>query len=315
VVVAGRAGIVRPREDARSAHAICVARAFEVDRSADGDIAELWVRVRDRTDDPLAAGWIAAARASEAARAGDLGASVAYRQAAVDAFDQLGDRRTACLHRVNAGHTATMLGEYERAEETLRTARRDADRMGLAQIGAFALHNLGLVVARLGNPERGLSLERDALAEGEAMKNVALQAVCHLYLAEILLGVDRAEESLSHARTATALFEHAPSVRVLALAVRARAEARLGHVEAALESSDEAMALLAEHGADESAALVYVCRMEALDAAGRPDEAVEVAKAGFAMVERATANISDRVARARVLDRVPEHAALAARLA
>ena len=62
--------------------------------------------------------------------------------AALAAFEEAGDRRSACAARSELGRVYARLGDVARAEDTLRAAAVTAERMGLVELAAAARHML-----------------------------------------------------------------------------------------------------------------------------------------------------------------------------
>jgi len=89
--------------------------------------------------------------------------------AAARGFERAGNRRVACVRRVNLGSACASLGRYDEAERALRDALADAERMGLANAALGAKNNLALALARLGRLDEALSFATDA-ARGYARR-------------------------------------------------------------------------------------------------------------------------------------------------
>ena len=101
---------------------------------------------RDAALDPRALGLLHQVRAVRASAAGDLGRCLTGLESALQSFEQAGDLRNACAVRTNLGYLYSELGDHQRAEAALRQALLASDRMGLFDLSAAALHNLGRVL-------------------------------------------------------------------------------------------------------------------------------------------------------------------------
>ncbi len=100
--------------------------------------------------DPILLGRLYYARSVRAACTGDIVGDLAASEAAVAELESAGDFRGSCHSLVNVGYSYSLLGEYERAVQHLTRALAQAERTGTFLLTAFAKHNLGLSLARLG---------------------------------------------------------------------------------------------------------------------------------------------------------------------
>jgi hypothetical protein len=89
--------------------------------------------------------------------------------------------------RSTVGFLLAELGDFQSAEDALRTALADADRMGLQEVNGVLLQNLGYVVAYCGRLDEARSLELRALEVLEKRGDARLEGLCHNYLATIAL--------------------------------------------------------------------------------------------------------------------------------
>ena len=247
-------------------------------------------------------------------REGDYGASARTRAQSVAAFDLAGNRRQACTQRMNEGAAQTLVGRYELAERTLREASAAAESLGLGQTAAWALHNLGLVLHRQGKHAEGLDLERTALARAVEQQNLILRFVCHLYLGLMLYEAGSFEAALVDAEAAVELSRNRPQGRCQAHAWLARIQIALGADAEALTNAELGMSEFAEYGIEESESVIHIALAEALDAVGRHEEATAVAQRGARLLMEAADKITDPEWRGSLLEDVPEHAALLARV-
>ena len=91
---------------------------------------------------------------------------MSYSQA-LEAFEQAGSVRNACIEEVNVAFACIELGRYEEAETRLRRALAAAERMGLQTVQGFAHLNLGRVLMYQGDLEEARRTELVALAIGQ----------------------------------------------------------------------------------------------------------------------------------------------------
>src|SRR5262249_21786219 len=81
---------------------------------------------------------------------GDPSVYLSRSAAAVEAFEEAGDVRNACIPRVNFGGVCNEMGAFAEAERALREAVESAQRMGLSAVVTAARANLALTLSRLG---------------------------------------------------------------------------------------------------------------------------------------------------------------------
>jgi tetratricopeptide (TPR) repeat protein len=259
--------------------------------------------------DPQTAGLLQQTRVFRVAYTGDSAATLAGLEAALVAFDETGDRRNACNIRSNLGFILTELGDYRGAEEALRAALADANRMGLHDVAASALHNLGYVVAHRGRLDEARSLELRAAEALEKQGDLRIGGSARIYLAAIALLSGDPIAAEREAESAVAALQVAPPLRVAAVAMLARSLLAQGRAADALPIAREAFASLESMGMiEEGESLVRLVHAEALRAAGLEAEfAAAIADARRHLLARA-AKISDPEWRRRFLTAVPDNA-------
>jgi eukaryotic-like serine/threonine-protein kinase len=247
-------------------------------------------------------------RATRATTAGDLGAGLAGFSAALAAFEQAGDQRNACSMRTNLGFILMELGDFRGAEDALRSAYASGRRMGLDDLAAVSLHNLGHVLAYTGDLVEARALERQAAEVFQEQGNPRLAGLAQTYMAKIEILAGAATAAESEARLAVEILAAVPPLRAGAFAVLSRALLAQGRAEEALAAAREGHALLAQLGTiEEGEALVRLAYAEALLACG--EEAAFAAAIGEAqrhLLARAE-KISDPVWRERFLTNVPDN--------
>ena len=232
---------------------------------------------------------------------------------AVVAFDAVGDRRNACLHRVNMGAGLQNLGMLELAEEHLRKATADAERMGLGSLALAAKHNLGAALSRQGLVEEGIVLEREAALGFAKVGDRFLEGVARAYLATMLRVAGRLDEAKDELTRTLLRVTDLPHARAPLLAQLAMVEVEMGNGERALELAKEAGRLANDGAVFEGESYIRLSYAEALFATGRVEEAkAAIVEARAQLLARAE-KIRDAGWRAAFLGRVRENVQTLAR--
>ncbi len=261
--------------------------------------------------DPQALGYLHQARACRALGAGDPGASLGSFEAALEAFELAGDRRNACTARCNLGFLFVELGGFGRAEEVLRAALADAERMGIHESTATVLQNLGHALAHTGRLDEARRAEEQAVELLRGHGSARLLGGARTYLGLIALRAGDLPAAEREARAAAEILRVAPPLRAEAVAVLSRALLRQGRAADALAAAEEAHAVLDAAGGalEEGESIVRLVYAEALAAAGRPDDAARALAAAKGSLLARAARISDPAWRERFLTLVPDNAA------
>jgi tetratricopeptide (TPR) repeat protein len=249
-------------------------------------------------------------RALQAYFAGDAAGNLVELEGAHAAFAHAGDVRNASRTEDYLGFAYLELGDYVRAEASLRRTQAAAERLGLQSVAANALHNLGIVLARRGEdlgPAR--VLEQRALETFEALGEPRKEGFCRRYLAEIAYLAGDFETADAQARAAVELLAVAPPLRPGSLAMLARALLARGQTDEALAQALEAQRQLEALGAvDEGESLIRLVRAETLHATGDTAGARKAIAAACARLLERAARIADERLRRCFLESVPEHA-------
>jgi tetratricopeptide (TPR) repeat protein len=263
--------------------------------------------------DPQALGLLHQVRAVRASSSGDLGRCLTGLEAALQAFEQAADVRNACAVRTNLGYVYCELGDFQRAEAALRHAVLACDRMGLYDLSAAALHNLGRVLGFGKDLAEAERLERAAIEAFRRQGDPRLEGAARIYLAEILTTAGDFNAAAHEAATAVEELEVAPSLQVAALAALARARLGAGDVGDGLAAARRAYEALERLGEiEEGEAAVRWTYAEALRAVG-DDDGAETALAVAAQRLLAHAErIADLGWRDRFLREVPINAKILA---
>jgi tetratricopeptide (TPR) repeat protein len=230
-------------------------------------------------------------------------------RAALAGFEQVEDRRNACIARGNLGFILAELGELEGAEEALRAALVTADRMGLHDAAAVTRHNLGHVLSRRGRSEEARRLLRQSIETFERQRAPRSEGLTRVYLAQAELRAGDPAAAELEARAAADLLLAIPSAHAVAVAVLARALLGQGRSAEALEAAFTGYAELCDLGSiEEGEALVRLVYAEALDAAGRRDDCTAaLVEARVRLLVRAS-RIRDPAWRERFLSNVHDNA-------
>ncbi|MFO0568809.1 MAG: AAA family ATPase [Polyangiaceae bacterium] len=252
--------------------------------------------LRERlADEPAARARVFGAESVEALFDHDSARQLRLVQAARSAFLEAGDLREACLYELTIGHAFIELGRFASAVDVLREARRVGRRLGARLLGTLATVNLGLSLARSGDPlsaREAAELEREALSLLESGGDARARCAAHCYLAEAELAAGNVEAAAQEARTALALTEHVPTFTSLATAVAVECALRAARV-------DEASRLLegrvpaTEGAGEEGIVRLLVAALEVALARGDQAGADTVADRAARLVTTRAAAITD----------------------
>ncbi|MFO0760577.1 MAG: serine/threonine-protein kinase PknK, partial [Byssovorax sp.] len=249
------------------------------------------------------------ARAIRAAVRGNPAALIEPMAAAAQSYEEAGDLRNAAMQRVNVGFGLLELGDYDRAEQSLRPALAAAERLGLSTVAATAKHNLGLVLGRKGQLPEGIAIEAEAAAMFHAHKDIRMEGASRNYLALLHLAARDLAAAERESRAALTLLAGFAPMRAHALAALAEAHLLGGRAGEALAAAGEAMAVLdALGGIDEGEPYLRLVHAEALHAAGRIAEARAAIGAARDKLLARAARIEDPVRSSTFLSAVPENA-------
>jgi serine/threonine protein kinase/tetratricopeptide (TPR) repeat protein len=280
-------------------HALAEALIEEINRVA-GPVAERDYGVTAR---------LYALHASRALCYGDPAASLQFTELSIPSFAFTGDRRNACLGRVNAAHAMLQLGDPRQAEVALRSALADAERMGLHNVSALARQNLGPALGRQGKLAAALAIEQEAVDTFASQENRRQEGRARAYLAEILAQSGDLESAEREARTAAQRVATIPPLRAFALAVLGQILLARGRGPAALEASREGLdLLLATGGMEEGESLLRLVYAESLAAVGHEAAAVDAIDVAHQRMSARAARISDPAWRASFCERVASNA-------
>ncbi len=305
---------VAPADGAASARVIAWARAaVALTFAGSRDLAgPLFARLEAEPIDPgdrAAVGRGLQARATRAMVDGDVPAYLELTTASVREFDAVGDVRTACVQRNNAGYALVMMGAVAAAESTLREAMVAADRMGLTSAAAIARQNLGLALAYGGALQEARAVEERSIEATTASGEGLMTACGQAYLAEILSIGGNHDAAERAARAALELVgDRGHEIRVLGLSALARALLSARRPAEARVASEQAFALLPTVSGAAAEGAVRLVHAEALRATGDVARGREVLLGAAQRLGERAAKIGDEALRRSFLERVPVHA-------
>jgi tetratricopeptide (TPR) repeat protein len=305
-----------PEFGARSAQVMCLSWAANYlifggrYKTADELIATIAELAGDLSEiDLQAVALVHQVRSVRASVSGDLGACLGGMESALLAFEQGGDLRNACTMRANMGYVYSELGDFDRADTALRQALSAADRMGLRELGAAILHNLGRVLGLRGFLDEAKALEIKAIESFGQQGDPRLEGVSRVYLAEIFVAAGDFASADREASAAVDMLTVAPALRVVAQAIRARALLGQGQTEAAFALSTEAIAALEALGdVEEGESSVRLIHAECLAARGAQAAAISAIIAARTRLLARAARIGEAAWRQRFLADVPSNA-------
>jgi tetratricopeptide (TPR) repeat protein len=264
-----------------------------------------------RVRDPTALAFLDVLLARQAEIDGQLMRHLELRREIVSLYEQAGDLRRTCLAQINVAFTMHRVGQHEEAERLNREALASARRLGLGSVGPTAAQNLGILLALRGRIEEAEPLLRDACAELEGMGEVRLTAASRCYLARLHWMKGDATAAEAEARRALGAAEAARQYHPYAWAVISLACSLDGRTNEALDAAAEARRALERVGAvDEGEMLIALAAVEALEAAGRPQEAAAEREAARGVLRQRADQIPDPTLREGFLRSLPEHVAL-----
>ena len=259
--------------------------------------------------DPLLVGQMSAARGVRAMCAGDLVGDLTACEAAVAAYEAAGDFRSSCHSLINVGYTCYLLGQHELAAQHLTRALSLAERTGTFVLIAFAKHNLGIALARLGQLGRAAVVEREAAAAALGQGDVRLETATRVYLSRILAESGDLTGAAEEAGNAVAIAAAGSPMMAYALAALASVLGAMGRHGEAREHAEAAYRLLTSLGSiddgDTFVRLVFAESAMARGDRGAARRAISAAR--DRMMERA-ARIGVPAWRETFLSRVPENA-------
>jgi len=192
---------------------------------------------------------------------------------AIASFEHAGDTRNVALERPTLGWCYAELGDFGRAEDTLRAAAETCERMGVMQTKTYALVNLGYAIALRGALAEARAVQAAAAESCRAQGNLRLEGWSRAHLSTLECADGNVEAAEREAATAVKVLAASPGLRAWAEAALARAKLRRGDLASALTYSESAYTTLRSLGSIlQCESLVPLVRAEVLLAAGKLEE-------------------------------------------
>ncbi|MCS6900020.1 MAG: tetratricopeptide repeat protein, partial [Myxococcales bacterium] len=252
-----------------------VDRAFQIAESSRGSIESARLRAAD-------------ARFFVIASQGKLAEQIEAGMDVVRLADAAGDVPLGTRARCNLGHSYNCVGRFEEALIALSQAASDAVRSRILPLQGFALHNLGLTLARLQRFDEAIAHQQHARSLAEQMGHERLRVSSLQYEALTLAWCGAPERALPFAKEACHAAAHQPSQRILAFRVLAFIQQFRGAKEAALELLSEPGVLPEGSSDPEWSVLARLTQVEALLSLGEHSQAREQLRlATLALLEAA----------------------------
>jgi eukaryotic-like serine/threonine-protein kinase len=248
------------------------------------------------------------ARVVRAFAIGDLANAVGLADELIRGLHDLGDVRSAAMHRSNQGVALNAMGAYTEAERTLRAALEAAEPLGLGRTICAIQQNLGFCLAHTGRLEEAQVLLSRSIRESILQRNRRLEAGARVYLAIAALYARKLEIADAEARAAAEAMGLA-AVGIYALGALALSEIMRGKLDDAARTVERALTALETHGGtiEEGEGITRLAYAELLVARGDETGARHaLAKAKERLESRANM-ITKPEWRRSFLEMVPEH--------
>ena len=260
-------------------------------------------------DEPMVHAAAAVARVYLMRAEDDPTARLAFLAHAIARFEDVGDRRQACLQRTNLAAVCNTLGAFADAEALARAAEAEGVRLDVRVAVRAARSNLGPALSRSGALDEAIGVLRASLADATALDDHFTPGVTRVYLAEALLRAGDLAAAESEARRALPMLAAFRPYLCLATAqladvllAQGRSAEALDHARVAFDELDTLGELV------EGEALVRVVYCEALHAGGAAYAARDALTAAHARLLARAARFSNEAQRRRFLRDIPEHA-------
>jgi hypothetical protein len=227
-----------------------------------------------------------------------------YAEAAANAYQLLGDKRSELASRVTAASGLFQLGAYEAAKRAMTEVLSRAERMHLDQVTLRARFELALLESRMGYPDQATAAFEALLQHGEQIGHQYLCRLAHLELARVGARAKRFEQVKKHLVIGTDLY------RPHTLALSAELSLSEGDIESALAAADESLSLLQTMTVEDSPIECIATSLRVLTRTGQLPRARELATKWAAMLSEQAACIQDASLRRSFLEEVQENAAV-----
>ena len=163
---------------------------------------------------------------------------------AAELYERAGDLRAACSQRLDAALFQSECGQYERARAQLESVLAVSERLGLTRLTSVARTILGAVLGRLGRIDEGLALLDGGIRELTALGDIRMGGSARNHRARFLLALGRVDAAAESAEEAVAMVAAMPRFQARVFATLARARLGQGRLEEALAAGAAAMSIL-----------------------------------------------------------------------
>ncbi|MEU3773471.1 BTAD domain-containing putative transcriptional regulator [Streptomyces sp. NPDC032472] len=176
-------------------------------------------------------------------RLGQLRDAVGRLEEAVDLSRQLGDEYGEAECRARLGQAYCSMGDLERALQLNQEVSTRAQELGFTRLDGSSLSMLSLILVRLGRFEEARESAERAVAIFDSIEEIQLSVTALNYLSQAIEGLGRFEEALARADVALERCRRIsmPAALPLVLARRADVLVRMGELDEAAESADDAL--------------------------------------------------------------------------
>jgi tetratricopeptide (TPR) repeat protein len=230
------------------------------------------------------------ARVFAAGHMNDPSEVVATGTALIEAAESIGDIAFATRGRLNVGSALNHLGMFEEAQGMLERALFDARARRMRILEAFALHNLGMSYARLGNLDLGIDHQRQAARIADETTAARLRVNTRIYETVFLVWRGAPGDlatALNLARWAVEETRAQPALQVLAMFALSRVQLARRALDAAIDVARDANARLSAAPVEEWEEFIRLTLIEGLLMVGEEEEANAVLDVAFsALSER-----------------------------
>lgn len=240
----------------------------------------------------------------------------------IQGAESAGDVVLATRARINTASSMNTIGLYDEAQPLLERALADARDRQMRILEGFSLHNLGMALARRGQFEEGLEMQRAAAAIADETRAARLRINARVYEAILLTWRGAPGDLAAAVVQADAVSRDVASVPALApvaaflsahvhLSVgrSVSAGAARASLERARQHALELVQLLARTPVEEWEELARLTLVDAHLRLGHPADADEALRVAHARVVERARHMRQVPHRQAYLERVPEVAA------
>ena len=235
------------------------------------------------------------ALSDEAYRRGDMAAVIVIENEALADARRYGDRRETGSSLYGLGMADMAEGRLDQAEARYREAIAIWREANLERQIAFAERALGRVQETRGEYAEAVEMQVSALETMLRIGRPIEQSESYYSLAKLFLNLEDYEAALEGSNQAIALMGEAPPDFPLGLnlILRAQAQLKLGEPEAALSDAETAMAAFRRAGGDLGPALASLSLGRSQFALGRREEGLATLREGRTLAARLNERLLD----------------------